>query len=61
MRNILKDFTINDIKNTGVNGHVYDFSVGCKTIDVSDTGDIQKLLKDVRKKYLKVFKSIRKI
>lgn len=61
MRNILKDFTTNDIKNTVFNGQVYDFSLSYKTIDVSDIEDIQKHLEDVRKKYLKVFKSIRKI
>ena len=37
---ISKDFSVDNMKNTGLNGHVYDFSVDYDTIAVDDILDI---------------------
>ena len=37
---ILKDFTVDSMKNTGLNEYVHDFTVDCNTIDFSDIVDI---------------------
>ena len=42
--NIWKDFTIDNIKNTGLKGSVYSFSVDFNPIDTKETLDIQKYL-----------------
>ena len=42
--NILKDFTVDNMKKTGLYGYMYDFSVDCNTIDISDFLDIRKYL-----------------
>ena len=42
--NISKDFTIDNMKKSGLNGYVYDFSVDYNTIDVSDIIHIYKYL-----------------
>ena len=34
--NISKDFSIDNMKKTGFNGHIYDFSVGYKAIAVEN-------------------------
>ena len=39
-----KCFTVDNLKKTGLNGSVYDFSVDYDTIDISNTGDIHKYL-----------------
>ena len=36
LRNILKDWTVNNMKQTGLNGYVYDFSVDYDIIAVDD-------------------------
>ena len=42
--NISKDFSASNIKKTGFNGHISDFSVDYDSIDVEDIKDIQKYL-----------------
>lgn len=50
--NTLKDFSVNNIKNksnnnnknTGLNGKIYNFSVGYHSINVSDIEDIHRYL-----------------
>ena len=42
--NILKDFSRSNMKKTGFNGYIYDFSVDCNAIDVKDIKDIHKYL-----------------
>ena len=42
--NVSKDFSVDNIKNTGLNGYVYDFSVNYDAIAVDDTLDIHKYL-----------------
>ena len=43
--NISKIFTVDNIRKTGLDGYVFDFSVGYNTIDVSDILDIYKHLR----------------
>ena len=40
--NILKDFTVDNMKKTGLNGYECDFSVDYNAIDISDIMDIRK-------------------
>ena len=42
--NISKDFSVDIMKKTGLNGHVYNFSVDCDAIAVDDILDIHKYL-----------------
>ena len=42
--NISKDFTVNNMKKTGLCGYVYDFSVDHDSIDYDDILDIHKYL-----------------
>ena len=42
--NISKDFFVDNMKNTGLNGYVYDFSVDYDAIAVDDILDIHKYL-----------------
>ena len=42
--NISKDWLIDNIKKTGFNGYVYDFSVDYEATDVDDIKDIHKYL-----------------
>ena len=42
--NILKDWLVDNMKKTGFNGYIYDFSVDYDTIAVSDILDIHKYL-----------------
>ena len=44
LRNISKDFSVNNMKKTGLNGYVYDFSVDYNAIAVADILDIHKCL-----------------
>ena len=44
LRNISKDFTANNMKKTGLNGYVYEFSVDYNIIDTSYIIDIHKYL-----------------
>ena len=49
--NISKDFTVDNMKNTALDGYFYDFSVDYNTIDVSDIIDVHKsLMKKQNKK-----------
>ena len=41
---ISKDFSVNNMKKTGLNGYAYDFSVYCDAIAVDDILDIHKYL-----------------
>ena len=40
--NISKDFSVHNMKKTGLNGYVYDFSVDYDAIAVDDILDIHK-------------------
>ena len=42
--NISKDWSVDNIKDTGLNGYVYDFSVDYDPADVDDIKDIHKCL-----------------
>ena len=42
--NISKDFSVDNMKKTGLNGYVYDFSVDYDAIAVADILDIHKYL-----------------
>ena len=42
--NISKDWLIDNMKKTGLNGYVYDFSVDYDATDVDDIKDIHKYL-----------------
>ena len=42
--NILKDWSVDDMKKTGFNGYVYDFSVDYDAIAIDDIKDIHKYL-----------------
>ena len=42
--NISKDWSVDNMKNTGLNGYVYDFSVDYDTTHVDDFKDIHKYL-----------------
>ena len=42
--NISQDFSVDDMKKTGLNGYVYDFSVDHDAIAVDDILDIHKYL-----------------
>ena len=42
--NISKDFSVDNMKKTGLNGYVYDFSIDYDAIAVDDILDIHKYL-----------------
>ena len=42
--NISKDWSTDNMKRTGFNGYIYDFSVDCDSTDVDDIKDIHKYL-----------------
>ena len=42
--NISKDWLVDKMKRTGLNGYVYDFSVNYDAADVDDVKDIHKYL-----------------
>ena len=42
--NISKDWLVDNMKRTGLNGYVYDFSVDYDAADVDDIKDIHKCL-----------------
>ena len=42
--NISKDWSVDNMKDTGLNGYVYDFSVDYDTIAVDDIKDLHKYL-----------------
>ena len=42
--NISKDWLIDNMKKTGLNGYVYDFSVDYKAVDADDIKNIRKYL-----------------
>ena len=42
LENIYKDWSVDNMKKTGFNGYVYDFSVDYNATDVDDIKDIDK-------------------
>ena len=42
--NVSKDFSASNMKKTGLNGYIYDFSVDYNSIDVNDIKNIHKYL-----------------
>ena len=57
--NISKDWSVDNMKKTGLNGHVYDFSVDYNVTAVDDILDIHKHL--MKKNNIKLFKTIKKV
>ena len=57
--NISKDWSVDNMKKTGLNGHVYHFSVDYNVIAVDDILDIHKHL--MKKNNIKLFKTIKKV
>ena len=51
LENISKEFSVDNMKKTGLNGHVYDFSLDYDAIPVDDILDIHKYL--MKKNYIK--------
>ena len=52
--NVSKDFSVSNMKQTGFNGYIYDFSIAYDGIDVDDILDIHKYLMKKKKKNDKV-------
>ena len=52
--NISRDWSIDNMKKTGFNGYIYDFSVDYNAISVSDILDIHKYLMEKNKIIVKV-------
>ena len=44
LRNISKDWSVDDMKDAGLNGYVYDFRIDYDATDVDDIKDIHKYL-----------------
>ena len=44
LANVSKDFSASNMKNTGFNGYVYEFSVDYDSTDVDDIKDTHKYL-----------------
>ena len=44
LRNISNDWSVDNLKDTGLNGYVYDFSVDYDSTDVNDIKDIHNYL-----------------
>ena len=44
LRKCFKRFSLNNMKKTGFNGYIYDFSVDYDSTDVDDIKDIHKYL-----------------
>lgn len=44
LRNTSKDFSVDNMKKSGLNRYVYSFSVDCKNIDISGITEINKYL-----------------
>ena len=44
MGNVSKDFSVDNMKNTGLYGYVYGFSIDYDSIDVDDILDVHKYL-----------------
>ena len=42
--NISEDWSVDNMKDTGLNGYVYDFSIDCDATSVDDNKDIHKYL-----------------
>ena len=59
MINILKDFSDDNLKQTGLNVYAYDFSVDYGSIDVYDILDIHEYL--MNQNNVKMFQLIKKI
>ena len=57
--NISKDWSVDNMKKTGFNGLVYDFSIDYDYNAVDDILDIHKYL--IKKNYLKMFGFIKKV
>ena len=53
--NILKDWSVDNRKKTGLNGYVYDFSVDYDAIAVDDILDIHNYLMKIMTQYNKMF------
>ena len=57
--NVLKDWSADNMKKTGLNGYTYDFSVDCDAIAAADISDIHKYL--MKKKKYKLLRFVTKI
>ena len=54
LRNILKDWSVDNTKKTGFNGYLYDFSIDYDATKASDILDIHKYLIEKNKIIVKV-------
>ena len=54
--NVSKDFAASNMKKTGFNGHIYDFSVDYDAIAVSDIFKIHKYLMKNKWNIIKMFR-----
>ena len=52
--NIMKDWSVDNMKKTGFNGYIYDFSVDYDATSVSDILDIHKYLVEKNKTIVRV-------
>ena len=57
--NVSKDFSASNMKKTGFNGDIYEFSVDFDSIDVDDIKDIYKYLMKKNNIVLKMFRLIK--
>ena len=55
--NVSKDFSASNMKKTGFNGHIYEFSVDYGSIDVDDIKNIHKYLMKKKQQHKKCLDS----
>ena len=61
LENVSKEFSVDNMKKTGLSGYVYDFSVDNDAISADEILDIQKYLMKINnmiQKYLVLLKSV---
>ena len=63
LRNISKDWSLDNMKKTGFNGYLFDFRVDYDATDVGDISDIHKYLMKKKKKIvsMKIFGFVKKV
>ena len=61
LRNVSKDFSARNMKKTGFNGHIYDFSIDYDGIDVDNVLDIHESLMKKNDIVYKMFEFVKQI
>ena len=61
LRNVSKDYSASNMKKTGFNGYIYDFSVDYNTIDVNDIKNIRMYLMKKEQHCIKLFRFVKQI